>query len=297
MKAALFALPALLLGLTAAAAGTLEAEYVAARDAAIARLKRVEAKDRDAASKMEQKALADLDARLQTVIGPLAVPPYPAKGKLALDTLFENDVGAGALDALRFSREGDTIQQVFVTTDGLMTRWLAKPADWWAGKQKTPPSIEEAVASEEFYTPAISPDAALTKTADLAVKPPAGATFARAMLGGWAQESGPNPNQEIILALRRDGKIYFASEPAKAFKELPACEKVWTDAMGKAEALQKKYAEGGAKDEKLLDDYNKISGKAEGDYRACYRERLPGEPFFPAILSQAQEMADRFGAK
>ncbi|PPD46097.1 MAG: hypothetical protein CTY15_01585 [Methylocystis sp.] len=294
MRPALFALPALLLSAAVAWGGTPEEDYVAARDAAIAKIKKAAAKSRDAdLSKMDQKALADLDRRLQPVVGGLSAKPYPARGKIATDTLVEDDVGFGVLDALRFAQgEGD--QQAFVTTESLLTRWLAKPEDWWTKTRKTPPSIDEALSNEEFYTYAIGPDAAFTKTAELPIAKPDGATYAFAMLGGWAQDVGPNPNQEIIVALRKGGKVYIASETAKKYKAIPACEKIWKDAEAKANALYKTYTDSGAKDQKIFDAYNDVNGKADKDYRACYAERTPREAFFPELTREAQAIADRF---
>lgn len=295
MRPALVALPALFLGATLAFAGTPEEDYIAARDAAIAKIKTFEAKNpgRDA-GKMEEKALADLDRRLQAVVGPLSVKPYPAKGKLAIDALSENEVGAGGLDALRFARGEDDVQQVYVTTDSLLAKWLSKPEDWWTKKSKTPPAIGEALATEDFYTYAIGADAAFSKTADLPIASPDGATFAVAMLGGWAQDVGPNPNQEIIVALQKGGKVYIASEGAKKFKKISACEAMWKGAEAKAEAIYKKYTDGGAKDQEVFDSYNAVQDKADKDYRACYAERTPKEAFFPALRREAQEIADRF---
>ena len=65
MRPAPIALLLLLIGLTAAHAASPEADYIAARDAAIARIARIEAKNRDAdASKINQQALAFMSNRL-----------------------------------------------------------------------------------------------------------------------------------------------------------------------------------------------------------------------------------------
>ncbi len=289
-------MPVILFSL-AAVAGAPEEDYIAARDAAIAKIKKIEAKTPGAdTSKMSGKALADLEKRLQAIIGDLEIKPYPAKGKIALGSLSDNEVGGGGLDALRFAK-GEDGPQVYVTTDGLATKWIAKPEEWWTKKSKTPPSIDEALANDEFYTYAISEDAALTKTADLPIAKPEGARFAVALLGGWAQDIGPNPNQEIVVAVRRDGKVYIATQSAEKFKLISACEAVWREAEQKAEAILKKYEAGGAKDEKLFNSSTAEQEKGDRDYRACNMERAPKEAFFPALVKEAQEIADRFGGK
>ncbi|WP_442756492.1 hypothetical protein ACNHKD_07740 [Methylocystis sp. JAN1] len=292
----MLALPALLLGL-AAAAGTPEEDYIAARDAAIARIKKIEEKKPDAdVSKIDRKALADLEKRLQAMIGDLSVKPYPAKGKIGFESLSDDEVGSGGLDGLRFAK-GDDGPQVYVTTDGLAVKWIARPEEWWTKKSKTPPGLDEALANDEFYTFAVGEDAALSRTADLPISKPEGATFAHALLGGWAQDIGPNPEQEIIVAVRKDGKIYIAEEKAKNYKLIPACEAMWKESEKKTEALFKKYQASGAKDEKIFNFYTAEQEKGDRDYRNCYSERAPKEAFFPALVKEAQEIADRFGAK
>lgn len=280
-----------------ATAGSPEEDYIAARDAAIASIKKIEAKNPDAdVSKTDRKALADLEKRLQAIIGPLAVKPYPAKGKIAIETLSDNEVGGGGLDALRFGKDGDG-PNVYVTTEGLLAKWIAKPADWWTTKGKTPPSTDGALANAEFYTFAIGEDAAFSQMADLPIEKPAGTDAALAKLGGWAQDIGPNPNQSIIVALRKGGKVYIASQAAKKYKGIPACETVWKEAGRKADALFKKYQDSDAKDEKIFNAYTAEQEKGDKDYRACYAGRLPKEAFFPALLKEAQEIADRFGGQ
>jgi hypothetical protein len=295
MRPALLALPALLLGLSAAA-GTPEGDYIAARDAAIAKIKKIEAKNPDAdVSKIDQKALADLEKRLQAIIGDLVVKPYPAKGKIGFESLSDNEVGSGGLDGLRFMK-GEEGPQVYVTTDGLTTRWLAKE-DWWKEKRKAPPATDEALTDDDFITAAVGEDAAFSKTAALPISKPEGATFASALVGGWAQDIGPNPNQEIIVAIRKDGKIYIAEEKARKFKPVPACDAAWKDSEKKADALFKKYQASGAKDENVFNSYTAEQEKGDRDYRACIGERAPKEAFFPELVKEAQEIADRFGGK
>lgn len=297
MRSARFVLPLLLLAAGAAPAATPEEDYIAARDAAIASVSKAQAKNPAAdTSKMEQKALAGLEKRLQAIIGPLSVAPYPAKGRSALATLAEEGMGAGVLDSLRFSAPDDG-PQVHVTTDGLLVRWLSKPEEWWKKSGDTPPTVEAALANPDFYTRAIGIDAALTKTADLPITTPNGTSYAVALLGGWAQDVGPNPEQEIIVALRKDGKLYLAQETARSYKPIATCEAVWRDGQRKADAAMKKYSDGGAKDEKAFDRYSALQEKADKDYHACYAEKTPAAPFFPALVKEAQAIADRFGAK
>ena len=290
---------ALLAALTATLAANPEEDYLAARDAAVERIKKLEAKNPagGAVDKEIKKGLADLENRLRAIIGELNARPYPAKGKIAADTLSENDVGFGGLDALLYSK-GDLAPAVYVSTDGLLENWLRTRAEWWKKSQKTPPAADAALASEEFVSEAISGDAALTKAADIAIAKPAGTTFAAAMLGGWTQDIGPVDANEIIVALRRGGKVYIATEQAKTkIEKIPACEKIWKDSEAAAEKLLAKYNAGGAKDEKLSDAHAKTQEKGDADYHACLREKTPLSKNFPALVKEAQAIADRFGEK
>lgn len=281
----------------AAYAAAPEDAYLAARDAAIAKIKKLDAKKgaEKAAQAENDKALADLEKRLRAIVGDLAVKPYPATGKIAQSSLSENDVGSGGLDALRFAKSDDG-PQVYVSTEGFLAKFVKKPEEWWKQARKRPLSIEDALQTDEFYTYAIGVDAAFSRTAEIPVKPPQGATLTVALLGGWAQDVGPNSSQEILVAIRKDGKVYFASEPAKAYRDIPACEAVWKDAQAKAEALYKKYADDGAKDQRTLDAYNAINDGADRKYRACYAEKTPEAAFFPALVEEAQAVANRFAS-
>jgi len=284
--------------LTGAFAATPEEAYLAARDAAIAKIKKLEAKKgtEDAVEKERQKALADLEKRLREIIGGLPAPAYPAKGKILTDSLSENDIGFGVLDSLRFAKADDGPQAV-VTTDGLLDHWLRTQAQWWKKNQKSAPDAETALKTDDFYTEAIGPDAAFAKTADIPITKPEGATFAVALLGGWAQDIGPNPSQDVIVALRKGGKTYIASENAKGVGEIAACGAIWAEAERKANAAFEKGKSGGPDDEKNADTGWAIQSRGDEDYRACFAAHAPKEAFFPALVREAQKIADRFGER
>ena len=159
-----------------APAATPEQEYLAARDRHSARLEKLEAaKGGEDAVRVEyDKALADLDARLQKIVGSLSVPGYPARGKISLESLTAGDIGSGMLDALRF-QQGNGGAAITVTTDGLLEKWLA---DWRRKEAKAPTKDEEALRSELFYTSSVGSDAAFTRDAVLDIPKPAGVEFA-----------------------------------------------------------------------------------------------------------------------
>src|SRR5579871_20184 len=99
----------------AARAATAEDAYIAARDAAIAKIKALEAKkSEDAADKAQEVARGDLEKRLQGIVGDLDVDGFQHKGVLNLESLSRNDVGYGMLDGLRFT-QGDSGPEILVT--------------------------------------------------------------------------------------------------------------------------------------------------------------------------------------
>lgn len=270
-------------------AATPEEAYIGARDAAFAALRKFDGRpDGEAQAEREQKkALADLEKRLQGIIGDLSAEGFPARGAITLDSLYDGEIGANVLDGLRFAGPDDD-PQAYVTTDGLLTRWLASPARWWKKTAAAPPPINDSLKNDEFYTEAIGDDAAFTKTLDIPVQKPADAGYAAAMLGGWAQDIGPNHAQEIVVALRRGGKIFIATENAKMAAAIPACDALWTQAVRRAAEAEKSGAQ--KSEPNILD-------KADADYRACYAEKAPKEAFFPAVTKAAQALLDRLRMK
>jgi hypothetical protein len=284
---------------SAAWAASPEESYIAARDQSIEKLERMEkAKAAEGAVEAEEKkALADLEQRLRGIIGDLSVKDFPAKGKINLERLTDEGVGFGRLDGLVFSMR-DEGPRIVATTKSLLERWLNGQAEWWKKQQKNSPDMESALRSDGFYTEAIDSDAAFTKSAELPLAKPDGAVFVHAILGGWAQDIGPFPPDQIIVAMRKGGKVFIASARTKAkITKIPVCEKLWKDSEIKAEKAYSAYHAGGAKDEKLLDEHTLIQEKGDADFHACFNERAPREAFFPAVVREAQAFADRLAPR
>jgi hypothetical protein len=273
-----------------APAATVEQDYLAARDRYSARLEKLEkVKGGEDAERAEyDKALADLDARLQRIVGDLSVPGYPARGKISLESLTSGDVGSGMLDALRFQK-GDGGPAITVTTVGLLEKWLA---DWRRKEAKAPPKDEDALRSELFYTSAISSEAAFTRDAVLDIPRPAGVGFAFAQMGSWAQDIGPYDDHRVIVTLRKGGKVYIADSPVKAkVRRIPACNDIWAAAQKKADKLQAAYVASKLKDTKLFDERSAVEEKGNADYHSCFVEHAPREPWYPAVVKEAASLA------
>jgi hypothetical protein len=67
--------------------------------------------------------------------------------------------------------------------------------------------------------------------------------------------------------------------------------------MRKSEALRAAYQKAGRKNEKLFDDGTKAEDDGDKAYRACLVARIPQQPYYPALVKEAQEIADRLAAQ
>lgn len=269
-----------------------EDDYIAARDKAIAAIAALNSANApvETLDAADAKARADLEGRLSSLLGPLAVAGFPATGTSNLESLSDADIGYGMLDGLRYARTDDGPSLV-ATTRGLLDRWLRSRATETDARLKLPTGIDEALKLDAFYTQAINSDAAFMGTLDFPLKKPEGADIAIARLGGWTQDVGPIYEQQVIVTLVKGNSVMIASAPAaQPVPKIAACEAIWTSADAAAQKLAAQATE--QQDEKAYDTANAAWEKGDGDYRKCMGERLPSDPVFPALLSQAQELAD-----
>lgn len=293
---------ALLVGLMApaiasrASAATLEEDYIASRDAAVAKLKagmdraQNEA-DRAARAKKEKAALAGLEKKMRAVIGPLQIPGKKA-GTLRPATLYDHDgYSSSTLDGLMFE-PADGRTYVVVTTDGLLQRWLNRDR---GGRKKMPPTLREAASIDGFYSEAVSDEAAVMKYAVVPVETPAGATFVYAMLASSTQGNDvPDSADEVYLTLARAGKVFIASSALKTPIGPPAaCEAIRRDFDKKAEDVHAAYDAGGAKDDALWKRYSDLREKGDKAFLSCFAELAAQQPSFEAAKKQAQDLLGR----
>ena len=276
-----------------------EDDYIAARDKAISAIAAMESANEpvetlDAAG---TKALADLEKRLSAILGPLAVAGFPATGTINIESLSDSDIGFGMLDGLRYAK-GDDGPSLVATTRGLLERWLQSRAAEMDASFRLPAGIDAALKLDAFYTQAINSDAAFTATLDFPLKKPEGADIALARLGGWAQDIGPNPDQQVIVTIVKGNSVMIASAPAAPpVPKIAACDALWASADAAAQKFQEAYQASDLKDQESYDAGNAAWEKGDADYRACMGEHLPGEAVFPALLAQAQELADHMAGK
>ncbi|MBZ9978280.1 hypothetical protein [Mesorhizobium sp. BR-1-1-10] len=280
----------------AAYAASPEDDYIAARDKAIAAIAAMESANApvetlDAAN---EKARADLEQRLSTLLGPFTVKGFPAAGRINIESLSSSDVGFGMLDGLRHGTEDGP--SIVASTRGLVERWLQSRAAETDADLKLPTSFDAALKLDAFYTQAIGSDAAFTGTLDFTLKTPDGADMAIARLGGWAQDVGPNYDQEIVVTLVKGNSVMIAEAPAAPpVPRIAACDAVWTAADAAAQKLVKQATDDS--DENTSDAADAAWAKGDSDFRACMGKNLRDNPAFPALLAQAQTLADQMAGK
>src|SRR5262249_37325895 len=108
MKSTLVALLMLIIP-ALAAAGTIDEDYFAARDAYIEKFKPTEinADVPESVLKEEELARADLEKQLRRIVGASEIKGMPGAGTINLDTLFKGELGFGLLDGLLYSSADD----------------------------------------------------------------------------------------------------------------------------------------------------------------------------------------------
>lgn len=292
---------------SAAGAATPEDRYIAARDAAIAKISKLyDGKKADEAEKAEKAAGADLFAQMKVI---LAEPDRKGFGpaKLNLDAYSQGDEGFGLLDGLRFDSlvgengekagadgaDGKYIEpkaHVIVTTQTLLERWLRGHKDWWGKKIKNVPQQMAATFKDEaFYTQAIPTDAAVVSFNELPIAKPALATSASALLGGRTQDSAPEAADEVFVSAAANGKVYVAYSSIKPKIEIPACRAIRADYNKKAEKAADDL-ESKRIDRKAYDKLGDFRQQGEDAYKKCFTQRAPQQPAFAEATKQAQAL-------
>lgn len=287
----------------ASLAATPEDSYLAARDKYIAQLRamekaKVNSEKIDAAN---TKALSDLEARLREVLGAVSVKGFPGTGKINLQSLTNADVGFGMLDGMLYTAGNENAPQLVVTTRSLLDKWLAASSKQKDKSLRVSGDLGSALQGDQFYTFSIGSDAAFTRDANVEIAAPNGVEVARAVLGGWAQEIGPNPDRWLIVTLVKDGKVYIGSmRPKTTIGEIAACNAIWKQGQETAEKLRAAAEVAGRQNKKAIEasqNMDKTAEKADRDFHACFVERASKESFYSSLVGEAQQFADRISGK
>jgi len=285
-----------------------EDRYIAARDAAIAKItKMYNDKKADEAFKTAESMRADLLAKLAPIIAESGHRTGYGPAKLNLDALSDGDMGYGLLDGLRFDslvgENGEKVhppgpdgkwvdpgRHIVITTQPLFERWLRAHKDWWGKKTKNvPQQISAALQNESFYTQAIQTDAAVVNFNTLPISKPAAASFAYAMLAARTQDAVPTAADEVFAAALANGKLYIAYGSIRPKVVVPACVAIKNGYDKKAEKAAADL-EANRITRKAYDKLGDIRQQGEDAYKKCFTERAPREPAFAEATKQAAAM-------
>jgi hypothetical protein len=281
-----------------AQAATPEENYIAARDAFIAKFNPPGdlVAPSDAASKEEEGARAELGKQLRGVIGPLNVKGFTSEGVYNVGSLFRGDMEFGVLDGLSFTRPKDT--RLVVTTTGLLDRWV-KSSDGLAPENGgTPPDARAALKLDLFYTRAIPTDAAVGNFGELPVAKPAGADFVFAMLSARRQDIGAAAPDEVLIGAIAPPRVYLVSMPmVPKVKLMATCEKLLKDAEAKANRMFEANEKAANKSETVTDEMERVREAGDEAMRKCFATRVKSDPAFVRLTKQAQEMVEALAGK
>ena len=283
-----------------ASAASPEEDYLALRDKALSRMKTMEkAKASEQKLSAEHEKLRDdLEKHLRLVLGDVSVTGFPGPGKLNLESLSDQDVGYGMLDALTYSGDSEGAPLLVVTTRSLLNKWLAARSREKLPELNVSADLATALGQDNFFTFAIGDDAAFTRNASLELTAPDGVELIHGMLGGWGQDIGPNPDLMLVVTLIKGDKVYIASErPKTTVGKIAACEAIWAQAIEKADKLRADYEAARSKDQDEFDADSKAQEQGDKDFHACWREQAAKQPFYPALVKEAQDFVNRIAGK
>jgi hypothetical protein len=285
-----------LLNFTAFAA-TPEENYVAARDAFIAKFNPPgdPVAPSDATSKDEERARADLLRQMRALVGPLNVKGFSGEGSYSVGSLFKGDIEFGVLDGLVFAKDQDV--RLVVTTIGLTDRWIRSPDGLAAEDGATPKDVRAALTQDPFYTRATSADAAVGNFGELPVTKSAGMDFVFAMLAARRQDFSPLPASELLIGAIVPPRVYILSAPIAKIRMMAACEKLFEDAVAKADRMFEDNEKSPNPKDSIADDADRMREQGDAAMRQCFAQRVKSDPAYARLTKQAQDFVDALAGK
>ena len=99
------------------------------------------------------------------------------------------------------------------------------------------------------------------------------------------------------MSVVKGDRVLIAEAPASpAVPKIAQCDSIWAAADAAAQKAQQ-ADQGSDEESSASDPANAAWEKGDADYRACMAQRLPDDPSFPALLKQAQDLADGMAGK
>jgi len=253
-------------------------EYLETRDGFIRQFSTASAPE----PKSDEKALSKLEKQLQLIIGSIDVAHFPKRGKINLETLYQ-DGGFGQVDGLRFDTKHELL---FVTTAGLLNSYLQQ-------HKELPTELSKLAKAEEFYSLVFNWDVAVTHFTDVPVRTTNDKSFASAFLGLWAQDIGLFlPKHLFIFFVNGDRVFVVSAEVQSNINQIAECKDLWDKFKKKSDAAFAKYRASELKDQKAIDDTHRYEVDGFKGYCTCFDQKAKMEPFFKQLTKQAQTLVD-----
>jgi hypothetical protein len=280
-----------------ALAATPEVNYLATRDAFIAKFNPPgdPVAPSDATSKEEERARADLLKQMRSLIGPLNVKGFSGESTYNVGSLFKGDLESGILDGLLFTKDKEV--RLVVTTTGLTDRWIKSPDGLGADEGAAPKDVRTALKQDPFYTRATSADAAVGNFGELPVTKPAGVDFVFAMLAARRQDFFAAPASEMLIGAIVPPRVYILSAPITEIRMMAPCEKLLKDASAKAEKMYEAIEKSPNQQGSVVDDVDRLREQGDEAMRKCFAQRVKSDPAFARLTKQAQDFVDALAGK
>src|SRR6266446_5160730 len=259
-------------------AASLEEKYLETRDNFIRQFSTPSSPEANS----DEKALSKLEKQLQLIIGPVDIAHFPKRGKINLETLYQ-DAGFGQLDGLRFDSKHELL---FVTTTGLLNSYLQQ-------RKELPTELGKLAKAEEFYSVALYWDEAVTHFAEVPVRTTNDKSFAYAFLGLWAQDIGPFPPKTLFVFFANGDRVFVVSTDVQSsIDQIAECKDVWDGFKKKSDAAFAAYQASELKEQNASDDMVRYEEEGFRAYCRCFEQRAKMEPFFKQLTEQAQSLVD-----
>ena len=243
-----------------------EAAYIAERDKVIASL------ELKWSNEGHDRAIAALTPRLRRIVGP------PPKGTVGEPLMTPDSLCCGSGSS---KLDGMVYGEVVVTTVGLLRHWLSE-------KPKPPLDLDAGIdQGADIYSTGIVGDAAVDVHATLPIVPPPGTTRAVAHLALGLPAGSLGTPKDLGVIVWKGDRVFLTFRDVAQVPELPACEAVLEKGMAQARS---------AWDARKIDDAPRLEAEASTAYVACWNAHVREATAYPAILRQAQELADAFAA-
>jgi len=275
---------------TAHATDAATANYLTARDKAIAELKdaALHVPDEELVRR-DHASLQKLGGMMEGIVGPIHLEGFPTKGQYNVQTLLQ-DMGFGMLDGIAVKSDDGQVLAV-ETTESLLRVWLAQNNDIVKHRPNSRTvDVVDAFVTGEFYTSGMSDsDIAYNKYAELPVDQ--GAGMAKAILFMPSQDyPAPYAPTGVLIAVMRGNRVVLFRK-ALAAPDIHECAEAYardSKKAGEQDAADRAAVTAGKGKVSWADRDEMLSDA----FIQCYAQHLPHMASYPGLVREAQTLVD-----